>query len=355
MNITLNTQELATELRLLSKIVASKPSLPILSHVLLKADTGLTLYATDLELGLRTVCPCRVDTPGTLALPLAKLASVIDQLPNADVNISLDGKQAKITSGAYKSRLQALPADEFPALPEVEGVSSYLDARAFRQMIDRTRYAIAATGDRYLLQGALLTLAGPAAAMVATDGKRLALTTMARAGTDANVIIPVKTLDVLSSHAGAEDIELTVGENHLFFVQGTRLLTSRVIDGKFPNYQRIIPKDNHKTATVDRAALAAVLRRIGLASEQNLSVTMAFSSGELLVSSRSAEFGEAEEPMTITYDAEPLTLCVNWRYVLDFLDAAEGQTISIAMKDEKSALLLSDGEAFVNVIMTMRS
>ena len=355
MNVTCNSQELSAELRLLTKIVPSKPSIPILSHVLLTADDALRLYATDLEIGLSTTCHCRIDATGTLALPLAKLASIVEQLPDADVTIAIDGKQAKITSGAYKSRLQALPADEFPALPAVEGASHSLDARAFRAMIDRTRYAIAASGDRYTLQGALLTLAGPVAAMCATDSKRLALTTMTRAGADASVVIPMMTLDVLSSQHGAEDIELTVGENHLFFAQGARLLVSRMIDAKFPNYERVIPRANDKTATVNRAALAAVLRRVGLASEQNLAVTLMFADGSLLVSSRSAEFGEAEEPLAIGWESDALTLSINWRYLLDFLEAARGETVTLAMKDAASPILASDGEDFINVIMGLRA
>jgi DNA polymerase-3 subunit beta len=313
----------------------------------------LRLSATDLELALSTTCQARIEQPGVVALPVARLLSMCEQFTDGDVSIALDKQQVIIKSGAFKSRLQAMSPDDFPALPVPEGASSLLEGRAFRQMIDRTRYAVAQESSRYLIQGALLTLAGPVAAMCATDSKRLALASMTRAGADARVILPTKTLDALA--AGSEiDIEFTIDERHLFFASGDRLLVSRTIDGQFPAYERIIPRNNPHQVIIERSLFAAALRRVGLVSEDNKAVYLAFSPQAMELSSSSAEVGSADERLTVGYDGPELKVCVNGSFVLDFLNAAGGQTVTLALKDEKSAMLFTDGEDHLAVIMGMR-
>ena len=354
MNLTCNSQSLAKELRLFSKIAPSKPPLPILSHVLLRAEDTLRLSATDLEIGLRTTCTAQIEMPGVVALPVAKLLQMVEQFHDTDVSISLDKTHVLIKCGAFKSRLQAMQADDFPTLPEPEGISSTIDAKDFRQMIDRTRYAIVESGGKYLLQGALLTLSGPVAAMIATDGKRLSLATMSRTGADARFVIPAKTLDVLSSSADIGEIELTVGERHLFFAAGGRLLISRTLDGEFPKYERIIPRDNNKIVTVERGVLTAALKRVGLVSEENRAVYLQLTGQSMELSSSSAEVGSADEQIAVGYTGPDLKICVNGTYLLDFLDAAAGQTVTIALKDANSAALLTDGENHLAVVMLMK-
>lgn len=353
MNISVNSQLLAKELRALNKIAPTKPAIPILSHVLLTATDTLSLAATDLELAYRTTCVAQITTPGTVALPVAKILAMVEQFPDADVNILLDGKHAVIKCGAFKSRMQAMSPEDFPQLQEPNGVSSTLDGTSFRQMITRTRYAVAADASRYLLQGALLALAGPVAAMCATDSKRLALATMTRQGAEARVVIPVKALDVLANGADLE-IELTVSERHLFFGSDNRLLISRTIDGEFPKYERILPRENSNVVTVERSILASALRRVGLVSEQNQSTLFDFAEGRLDISTSSAEIGDADERVPIGYVGEPLTMQCSWRLLLDALDAASGQTVTLALKDASSPILFTDGDDSLAVIMPMR-
>jgi DNA polymerase-3 subunit beta len=174
-------------------------------------------------------------------------------------------------------------------------------------------------------------------------------------GMDFSVLIPRKTLDVLPI-LGKGQIELIAGANHIFFSSATMILTSRTIDGKFPNYERVIPRGNNRTLTIDRSCLAAALNRISVTTENNCAVYCSAGPNGLRLSAKSAIIGEADEHVPAVYDgAEPLTVCVSWRYVLDFLSAAEGQTITVSMKDEKSPLLFSDGSSFINVIMTMKN
>jgi DNA polymerase-3 subunit beta len=351
--LTVNSQDLAKELRALAKIAPTKPSLPILSHVLLSATDKLRLSATDLELALSMTCQACIEQPGVIALPVAKLLGLIEQFTDGDVSITSDKQQVVVKSGAFKSRLQAMAPEDFPQLPEPEGVSNMLAGREFRQMIERTRYAIASESSKYLLQGALLTIAGPVAAMCATDGKRLALASMAREGADARVILPAKTLDILAS--GSEiDLEFTVGDRHLFFASGGRLLVSRTLDGEFPKYERIIPRDNNNVVTIERTVFAAALRRVGLLAEENRAVYLTFAPQSLELASSSAEVGSADERLPVGYDGPALRVCINGSFVLDFLNEASGQTVTMAIKDANSAVLLTDGDDSLGVIMPIR-
>lgn len=352
-NLNVNSQRLATELRLLNKIVPSKPAIAILSHALLSADDhGFNLYATDLELALSTDCQASVQVPGHVALPVARLLSLVEQFPDDDVVISADGTKVLVSCGAFKSRLQAMPTSDFPKPPMVEGPASLLDGPSFRRMIARTRYAVNATAQKFILQGTLLTLKEGVAMMVATDAKRLAMTTCGRTGVDARVIIPVKALDMLAQQDAAE-VELTIGAKHLHFASNGRLLTSRTIDGEFPKYDRIIPRDNDKEVVVSKGMLTAALKRITLVAEDNRATYFSLSAGKLELSSQSAEVGQAVEPVTVEYEGEPLKVCVNGSFVLDFLDAASGASVTLKLKDAKTAMLMLDGDDHVGVVMLM--
>jgi DNA polymerase-3 subunit beta len=346
-HITCNSQHLGAELRLLNKIVPAKPAIQILGHLLLRAEMDFKLYATDLEVGLLTPCRARINEPGAVALPAAKLLQLVEQFPDAEVTIHND----KITCGTFTSKMQAISADQFPTPAEVSGPTLQLNGPALRQMILRTRYVISESGSKYVLRGALLSLTAAGAAMAATDGKRLALATMQYAGDDHQLIIPTATLDMLGSQNG--DVTLTLGDNHLFFEADGRLLISGMLDSKFPSYARIIPRDNPHTLTVERSALSAALRRILIVAELNCAVYCQLAENQLTLKTSSVEVGNADETVRISYIGPPMTLCVNGRYLLDFLEVA--QTVTIMLKDPDSAMLLTDGVDHLAVVMTMRA
>jgi len=360
-DITINSQQLAEELRLLCKIVPSKPTLQILGHVLLEADMPglagqgtLHLYATDLEIGIASECPIVVDQPGAVALPATKLMSLVEQFPNADVRITAEEGKVLIKCGQFKTFLQVLPVEMMPRQATINGVANVIDAASLRQLIAKTRHAIITTGNKYVLQGSFLTFSGPAAAMVATDGKRLAMATVRREGTDAQVIIPAKTLDILSSQGDNGPLDFSIGDKHLFFKVGKRLIISRMLEGEFPKYDRIIPRDNNTRIEIDRAGLAAALRRINLVAGDNDAVYFDFTSNLLTLSSSSADIGSADETLAVSYEGAPLKVCINGEYVLDFLDGAIGQVITLALKDPNGSALLIDGVEYLVVISLMR-
>lgn len=354
---TVNSQRLAAELRPLAKVVPAKPAIPILSHALLTAEGDkLRLQATDLEVALTGWLPAEVQQSGLIALPVGKLLAMVEQFPDADVQFGIDGQHVELRCGAFRSRLMALASSEFPQLTIPDGQMATIDAESLRLLISRTRYAINATSSKFVLQGALLTMTGSIAAMVATDARRLVLTTVGRnEGPDIRIVIPMKAMDVLASGVDVGDVELTVGKRHLFFQVGDRLLTSRTLEGEFPAYERIVPTTNDKVITANRAGLRAALKRVLLAAEENKATYFEVESGKLTISARSAEVGTAEEAIAVGYEGAALKVCLNGDYVLDFLDASVGQFTTIKLKDAKTAMLMMDGDDHVGVAMLMRA
>lgn len=348
MNITVNSQLLAAELRLLNKITPSKPTLPVMAYVRFHADERLHLEATDLEVGLQTSCPAAVHTTGTVILPAKKLFDLVDQFPDLDVTIEEKNKQVVVSSGSFRSRLQTLPVEEFHPLPYGEGEPSTV--YGLSTLINRTQFAIAEKSSKYVLDGALLSLDG-VAAMVATDSKRLSVATAPYSGPPLQEIIPSKTLDILREFEGP--IACLSTDHHLFFTAGLRTLVSRKLDGQFPGYDRIIPKGHTSRFTVGRSRLAAALRRVGVVSETNFASVFQCEGSTLTVTSQSAEVGDAIEQMPISYEGPTLRVCVNWRFVLDFLEAAQGESVTVELTDDKLPMLLTDGD-FLNVVMLMR-
>ena len=353
MNVVVNSQILAAELRLLNRVVPTKPAVAILSHALLRADEdGVSFYATDLEVALSGSCAGRVDAPGQAAVPVAKLLQMVEQFADGDVELTSGGNQLGVRCGAFSSKLQALPVDDFPMQPEVAGQVVEIDAASLRQLIGKTRHAINASGTKHVLKGALLTFVGDAVAMVATDGQRLSLATAGRKGEDLDVVVPAKALDALAAGAEEGTVTLTVGDRHLFFALGGRQLTSRKLEGRFPAYDRIIPRDNDQLIDVDRAAWIAALRRVVLTAEETSAVYLALTPGWMRMTSASVGIGSSGEDVEVRYDGE-LKACVNGPYLLDFLNAAAGASVTMALKDADGHVLLTDGD-HLGVVALMR-
>ena len=355
MIVTVNSQVLAQELRDVNKVVASKPTYPVLSHIWVHADQqGLHFYATDLQVGFITSCSAEVQIGGTITLPAKRLLGIIEQLPNADVQLSLEKGHVHLTCGEFKSRLQTLPAADFPKLPHVEGDPIQFGAGVLQEMLSKVSYALADQNSKHNINGALLTQTGALLSLVATDGKRLSLSWMQTPeGPDSRTILPTKALEVLPTVFPNEALEVSRSDKHIFFLSEGRVFFSQMIDGKFPEYKRIIPQNNTKKATIDRVALSAALRRVGTVAEENCATYLSFDVGGVDIKASSAAVGDAAEHVNLQYEGEPVRICVNWQYVLDFLDAAHSHTVTLEGTTSTSPLLLTDGE-FINVIMTMR-
>ena len=373
MELVVRKTDLLRELQLFQGIVERKNTIPILANVLLEANGAeVKMLATDLEVGLRSKCPATVSKSGSLTLPAKKLNEIVKALPETDVRIEEDKGGVKVAADRFDSRMQTLPREDFPTLPDASGtVSAELPREALRQMISKTQFAITGEDTRYLLNGALFLLRADTMGLVSTDGHRLAHISVAREGKpvkgakadDENrVILPRKTLLELGrllAEGGEGAIRYERGENHLFFSVGDRLLISRMIDGQFPAFERVIPKNNDKHVEFDRDRLTSAVKRVALLSnERSRAVKFQIDKGKVEIASSSPEFGEAKEVLMVDYAAAPVTICFNAQYVLDFLGVVETDSVSLDFKDEMSQAVLkplgAEGYDYTYVIMPMR-
>jgi len=326
-----------------------------------------------LEVGLRSKCSASVTKGGSLTLPAKKLYEIVKALPETDVRIEEDKNGVKVAADRFDSRMQTLPREDFPSLPESSGTfSATLPREVVKQMVAKTQFAITGEDTRYFLNGALFILRTDSMSLVSTDGHRLALVTVTREKTkvkgksgegvdEDRVILPRKTMLELSRllGEGEGDIQYERGENHLFFHIGGRLLISRMIDGQFPAFERVIPKSNDKRVEFDRDRLTSAVRRVALLSnERSRAVKFQIDKGKVEIASSSPEFGEAKEVLTVDYDGTPVTICFNAQYVVDFLGVVETDSVALEFKDEMSQAVMSpvgaDGYTYTYVIMPMR-
>ncbi len=367
MELVVRKNDLLKELSLLQGIVERKNTIPILANVLLDArEDGVSLLATDLDVGLRSRCEATVRKPGVLTLPAKKLFEIVGALPDTEIRLEEEkgGKSVTISADRFESRMQTLPASEFPTPPDDAGpTAGVLPAAAVKRMIAQTRFAITSEDTRYFLNGAQLVLQPDAMSMVATDGHRLAYVRVQESpGRDAKteVLLPRKTLnEIVRLIEGVESVEFAQGENHLFFRIGGRLLISRKIDANFPAYERVIPKNNDKRIDFDRDRLAAAVRRVRLLSnERSKAVKFAMGADQVEITSSTPDIGEAHEVLPVDYSGPAMQICFNADYVDNFLGVVETEQVQLEFKDEMSQAVMkpigTEGYEYIYVIMPMR-
>jgi DNA polymerase-3 subunit beta len=385
MELSVSKNELLRELQLFQGIVERKNTIPILANILVEAKEGaetISLVATDLEVGLRSRCAAEVTKGGSLTLPAKKLFEIVRALPETEVRISQSASgTVNVAAERFNSRIQTLPREDFPALPDATDTGTVtLPCAALREMVAKTQFAVTGEDTRYFLNGALLVLAGTTMTLVATDGHRLALVSARRedavSGEKATpshkgdsgeqeeenrVILPKKTLWELARLLGEDhkNVAFRRGENHLFFDIGGRQLVSRVLDAQFPAFERVIPKGNDKRVEFERDRLTSAIKRVALlSSERSRAVKFQIDAGKVDISSSSPEVGEASEVLSVEYEDAAVVICFNAQYLLDFLAVADSETVALEFKDEMSQAVFSplstEGCDYTYVIMPMR-
>ncbi len=371
MELVVRKNDLLRELQLFQGIVERKNTIPILANVLMEAKGDhVGFLATDLEVALRSRCAATVTKPGSLTLPAKKFYEIVKSLPETDIRIAEDKGGVKIAADRFDSRMQTLPREDFPTLPESGGTpTAALERNAVKEMVAKTQFAITGEDTRYFLNGALFVLRPEEMSLVATDGHRLALVSVTRKGTskgqkdaeESKAILPKKTLGELGRllSEGEGDISYERGENHLFFQVGDRMLISRMIDGQFPAYERVIPKGNDKHIEFERDRLTNAVKRVALLSnERSRAVKIQIDTGKVDVTSSSPDLGEAKETLLVDYSGSPMQICFNAQYVLDFLAAVATDVVSLELKDEVSQAVMkpvgAEGYDYTYVIMPMR-
>jgi DNA polymerase III subunit beta len=369
MELTVKRGDFLNELTLMQGVVERKNTIPILSNILLKASDGhLDFTSTDLDLTLLSSAEARVSRPGSVTVPARKLFDLIRNLPEADVNLKLmDNHYLGVTCQRSNFRLVAQPAEDFPTVPKVDGKAEVsFELGLWKRLSRKVLYAVSAEETRFQLMGALLKEKGKEFELVATDGHRLALVDFPRAEGKSglpNVLVPKKALaEILKMDGGDQGtVQIRHSENHLLFQVGNRQLIARLLDVNFPDYEKILSKNNDKVAIVPRGVAQGAIRRVALfSSERSRGVKLTFEKNLLTVASASQELGEGTETLDVDYSSEPISIGLNAQYLLDFLDEADTENVRLELKDENTQCIcrpegeIEGASRYLYVVMPMR-
>ncbi len=371
MKVTVERAALLRSLGHVHRVVERRTTIPILSNVLLRArDGGLQLKATDLDIEVTETIPAEVTTAGSTTVPAHVIYDIVRKLPEgAQVSLEIagDGGQMQIRSGRSRFMLQALPEGDFPDLAAGDLPHRFaLPAGDLKRLIDKTQFAISTEETRYYLNGIFFhTLDagnGPVLRAVATDGHRLARVEMpAPQGAQGmpGVIVPRKAVAEIQKlvENGEEAIEIELSSAKVRLTFGGVVLTSKLIDGTFPDYQRVIPQGNDKQLVVERADFAKAVDRVStISSERGRAVKLALNEGRLTLSVNNPDSGSATEEIEVDYDAPALDIGFNARYLLDITSQLDGDTALFKLADPGSPTLIQDrdGAPALYVLMPMR-
>jgi len=345
-------------------VVERRQTMPILANVLLSAQGGkLSITATDLEVELVATTELEVEIEGEITVPGRKLLDICRALPEAaEIKLELKGDKLSVRSGRSRFSLSTLPAADFPTVDEVKGRQSInVSQDRVRRLLEKTHFAMAQQDVRYYLNGMLLEIDGLTLRAVATDGHRLALCEVAldtAAKESQQVILPRKgVLELQRLLDGDGDLGLTIGSNHVRVqVEGIRF-TSKLIDGRFPEYGRVIPKAPGNVVLAGREALRQALQRTAiLSNEKYRGIRLTLQPENLLIQAHNPEQEEAEEQVAVRYQGQEMEVGFNVNYLLDALAAIDGDEVQVGLADSNSSCLIQapDAESTKFVVMPMR-
>lgn len=374
MKFKINRDHFSTGLQQVLNVVSTRGTMPILSNVLIKAENNtIALTTTNLDLGIRCLIKATVETSGALTLPVRKLTTIIKSLPNSDVEVqATSGNQAKIASGGSLFRIMGIGEEDFPALPSFEDQHVFnLSQDEFVNMLKSVSYAQSTDENRHILNGVYFIFEEDKMTLVATDGRRLALTSrdMQVSGENAgNLILPAKTVAELERLLGqGESVKITFNERQVAFeiaikaesdehgLQDSIYLVSKIVEGNYPNYKQVIPKETEHRIKVERELLQECVQRAALVtSDKNNSIKIKLSQNLLEISGSSPEFGESHESMAIAYEGEEVQVAFNPGFLMDPLKALTKDEVYFEFKDELSPGVFKTLDSFLCVIMPLR-
>ncbi len=352
MKFTITRENLQQGLAAVAATIPTRTTLPVLSNILVEAESGgVRMSGTDLDMAVSLRVPADVEEPGSLTVPAKKMQELARELPEQPVRVSAKGDRMELECGRARFRLNGMARDEFPTFPEVDfGESWKIGGDVLQSLIRQTSFAVSTEESRPILNGVLWQLGDRDMRMVATNGHRLAFmkVPMDSAGAPrAELIVPPKALSQIERLFGSEsEIEVARSENHLGFRnEGTQVYT-RLIEGPYPNYEQVIPRDNDRIAVVSKSALIQVLRRMAVvASEQTHRVRLSFAGNVVRFSVETPDLGEAHEEMELGYDGEPLEIGFNASYLLEVLKYIPSEDVKLAFKaPERAATLEPAGD-----------
>ena len=348
MEFTVSRADLVRELNLSQGVVEKKTTIPILSNVLVEADTDrIHLTATDLELGIRCSCAARVKKSGGGTIPARRLLDYVRLLPDGDVQVKIqENHWASLVSGRSRTRIAGMSRESFPELPQMPEVMAEMPIGLLSSMIAKTIFAISSEESRFTLNGSLLVLEKGKLVVVATDGHRLAMIEssgdLPGIHSSYRALLPKKAMQELQKLAGDSDpaagVQFSGDDNHLFFRLGERLLLSRKLTGNFPDYARVLPKDQPNSVTLEREEIRGAIERVAqFSDERSRAIRIRVAPGEVKIHSSVSDTGESEESIPATYEGPAVEIGFNAQYMLEFLRAVQDPQVSFLFKDPHSA------------------
>src|ERR1700733_10343469 len=372
MKFKINRDHFANGLAQVLNVVGSKATMPILSNVLIEAEKDrLSFTTTNLDLGIRCKIKAEVKETGSVTLPVKRLASIVRELPNVDVSVDASpNHQVKLSSGGSTFRIMGMGREEFPPLPEFGDEKAHtLQQPELAAMLKSVSYAQSQDETRYTLNGVYFNFKEGSLTLVATDGRRLALVSkdmeVPASGTGA-IILPAKTVGELTRILDKGDkVKINFSDRRCAFQIATDrdssglidsvYLYSKVVEGSYPNYQQVVPKETHQRIKLEREHFLQCIHRAALVcSENSNSIRIKLSSNLLEITAQSPDFGEAHESMAIGYSGPDLQVAFNPAFVMDPLRALTKDEVFFEVKDEVSPGVFKTLESFICVIMPVR-
>ncbi len=375
MRVTIARDELLTALQRVQGVVEKRNTMPSLANVLLEAKTeGLDILATDLELGMRGLYKAKVEEPGSVTFSAKKLYEILKEIKEPDVSLSVtDHSLVTIRAGRSQFKVVGLPSKDFPPLPSIEREGLIpLPGASLLRLIRKTLFAVGDNDTRYVLNGLLITLLSnegkPLIRLVGTDGHRLAVADQelevgqdAAFPADTKVIVPKKAAQEIRRllEEGGDEPMIGFTKNMLIFRKSGLVLTSRLMEGNYPNYQQVIPKESSKKVTVNREDFEGALRRVSVLSrDKTYAVKVTFAPDHLTLFSSHPDMGEAVEEIQAQFNGEEFSAGFNARYLLEVLTIMDSETIELQMDAPLSPCLLKETDSqqlfFKAVVMPVK-
>ena len=352
---------LSEALQTVQRGVSSRPGIPALTGVLLDgtAEGRLTMTTTDLEVSARLTIDVQVSEPGVALIPARLLADTVKSLSDSPVDVETDQSQARIRCAAYEGSLRLLPAEDFPGLQEPGGTLVEAEAGAFAEAVSQVARAASRDEARPVLTGVLVEVSREGCVLVATDSYRLAVRDLvASADGEAKAIVPERAFSEAGRAASGDEkgkVEILVDDAQVSFRAGGLTLTSRLIEGEFPNYRQLLPDTHESRLTVSRQQLLDAVRRVGLLARDTTPVRLEFNALGVKLSSSSPDLGQAVETVEARYEGDDLTVAFNPQYLIAGLTAAVGESVRLDVRDGlKPGVVHGESDGFTYLVMPVR-
>ena len=363
MNISVIRSSLQEKLQIICGVISTKTMLPILSNILIEAKGDkIQLTTTDLDIGITTTLDAEVREEGSTTVPAKRFMGIIRGLP--EVKIEIVAKKNNIINISHKKSLFkviGLPRDEFPKIPKIRDEGSIsIKENVLKEMLTKTSFAISYDETRYILNGVLFEINAPNIRLVATDGRRLATVerkTEHKKDFKKSVVVPAKTINELNrllKEDGEDEVKLVFTNNQILFDLKETLLISRLIEGKFPDYERVIPQETKRRIGVQREELLAAIKRVGLfTTQESQAIKIDLSPGKMNISKSTPDIGEAKEEISVDYKGEALSIGFNPNYLIDVLKSIKEPELNIELTGQGSPGVIKK-EGYLYVVLPMQ-